>query len=216
MAQAGESPPRASHRHAADGPSAPPADLARRCGLAGIAAGALFFLGQGGELVFGDNSKPILVLVVALLAVAILAFGVAFWLLRALLQDSRSGRIGATVGLVGTGFLVAFAVQLALSAAATGQVPENFILFAIGFLLFVIAHFVVARPMRRLIGSAWWLSPVAAVTLFAALAVNEVFIWHDLALFAFEGCWIAIGILLVRGGGQATPGPVRGRTGPGA
>ena len=172
--------------------------IVHRAGLAGIVAGALFFLGQGGELVFGDDSEPIFAVLVGSLAVAILAFGVAFWSLRQLFQESKAGRLGATIGLVGTALLVAFAVQLAIAAATTGEVPENFILFAIGFLLFVIAHFVIARPMRWLIGSAWWLSPVAAVTLFAALAVNEKFIWHDLALFAFEACWIAMGLLLVR------------------
>ncbi len=174
------------------------ARVARRAGIAGAAAGALFFLGQGGELVVGDDSKPVFVILVTLLAGAILAFGVAFASLRVLLHSSRAGRIGAGIGLAGTAFLVAFAVQLAIAAATTGEVPENFILFAIGFLLFVVAHFVVARPMRHVIGSAWWLSPVAAVTLFVALAVNEVYIWHDLALFAFEACWIAMGVLLVR------------------
>jgi hypothetical protein len=184
-----------------DGPGPLPetrGGIVHRAGVAAMLAGALFFLGQGGELVFGDDSKPIFVILVSLLAVAILAFGVAFWSLRQLFQESRAGRVGATIGLVGTTFLVAFAVQLAIAAATTGEVPENFILFAIGFLLFVIAHFVIARPMRRWIGSAWWLSPVAAVTLFAALAVNEKFIWHDLALFAFEACWVAMGLLLVR------------------
>ena len=171
---------------------------ARRAGLAAVVAGALFFLGQGGELVFGDDSTPIFAVLVSFLAVAILAFGVAFWSLRQLLHESRAGRVGATIGLVGTAFLVAFAVQLAIAAATTGEVPENFILFAIGFLLFVIAHLVIARPMRRLVGSGWWLSPLAALMLFVGLAVNEIFIWHDLALFAFEACWVAIGVLLLR------------------
>lgn len=181
-------------------PPARDAGVARRAGLAGAAAGVLFFLGQGGELVVGDDSKPVFVVLVTLMAVAILAFGVAFWSLRALLHDSRAGRTGALIGLAGTAFLVAFAVQLAIAAATTGEVPENFILFAIGFLLFVVAHFVIARPMRLLIGSAWWLSPTAAVTLFVALAVNEIYIWHDLALFAFEACWVAMGLLLLRSG----------------
>jgi hypothetical protein len=182
----------------APAPASETAATARRAGLASIVAGALFFLGQGGELVFGDDSDPIFAVLVSLLAVAILAFGVAFWSLRGLFPDSRPGRVGATIGLVGTAFLVGFAVQLGIAAATTGEVPDNFILFAIGFLLFVVAHFVIARPMRRLIGSWWWLSPVAAVTLFVALAVNEIFIWHDLALFAFEACWVAMGLLLLR------------------
>ncbi|MFP5253648.1 MAG: hypothetical protein ACLGH4_07615, partial [Actinomycetes bacterium] len=92
----------------------------------------------------------------------------------------------------------AFAVHLSVAAATTGRVPDNFILFAIGFLLVFVAHLVIARPLRRLIGSAWWLSPLAAVSLLAALVINEIFIWHDLALFVFEGCWVALGVLLVK------------------
>ncbi len=36
------------------------------------------------------------------------------------------------------------------------------------------------------------------VALLAALMVNEIFIWHDLALFVFEGCWVALGLLLLK------------------
>ena len=173
-------------------------DSRRRVGIAAVLAGGLFFLGQGGELVFGDDSRGIFVLLVASLGIAILAFGVAFHGLRDLLRDSRAGRTGATIGLVGTAFLVAFAVQLAVAAATTGEVPENFILFALGFLLVFAAHLVMARPLRLLVGSRWWLSVVAAVALLLALVVNEIFIWHDLALFVFEGCWVAFGLLLIR------------------
>jgi hypothetical protein len=190
--------PQATADEGEQGTTVAHATAANRAGLAAVVAGGLFFLGQGGELVLGDDSDPVFVVLVALLAVAILAFGVAFWSLRSLLRSSRAGRVGAGIGLAGTAFLVAFAVQLAIAAATTGEVPENFILFAVGFLLFVVAHFVIARPLRHLIGSAWWLSPVAAVTLFAALAVNEIYIWHDLALFAFEACWIGMGVLLLR------------------
>lgn len=62
--------------------------VARRAGVAAVVAGVLFLLGQGGELVFGDDSKVIFVVIVSLLAVAILAFGVAFWSLRQLLRES--------------------------------------------------------------------------------------------------------------------------------
>lgn len=178
-------------------------DTRRRIGIAAVVAGSGFFLGQGGELVFGDDNRAVFVLLVAFLGVAILAFGVAFHGLRELLRGSRAGRTGATIGLVGVGLLVAFAVQLWVAAATTGQVPENFILFALGFLLVVLAHLVIARPLRMLVGSAWWLSLLAAVSLLVALAVNEIFIWHDLALFVFEGCWVAIGLVLLR---QRAPG----------
>lgn len=170
----------------------------RRMGAAAIAAGILFFLGQGGELVFGDDSRVVYAVLVILLAAAILAFAVAFWTMRRVLSTSRAGRVGALLGFGGALFLVAFAVQLGISVVDTGEVPNNFILFAIGFLLIFVAHLVVARPLRAVLGGAWWLSPVAAVTLLLALVVNEIFIWHDLALFAFEGCWVAIGWLTLR------------------
>lgn len=174
----------------------------RRMGLAAIIAGACFFLGQGGELVLGDDSRPLFAVLVALLAVAIVAFGVAFLAMRDVLRESRAGRVGATIGLVGDLFLLAFAAQLGVAAARTGQVPDNFALFAIGFLLVFAAHLVVARPLAAVVGGAWWLSLVAAVTLLAALVVNEVFIWHDLALFAFEGCWVALGVLTLQRSGE--------------
>ena len=98
----------------------------RRMGLAGIAAGVLFFLGQGGELVFGDDSRPLFAVLVTFMALAIVAFGVAFLAMRQVLGASRAGRVGATIGVVGDVFLVAFAVQLAVSAARTGEVPQNF------------------------------------------------------------------------------------------
>jgi hypothetical protein len=173
-------------------------DAARRMGLAGIVAGVTFFVGQGGELVVGDDSRPLLMLAVGFVALSIVSFGVAFLAMRSVLGHSRSGRIGATTGVVGIGFLLAFAVQLVVSAVRTGEVPQNFILFAIGFLLVFVAHLVVARPLAAVLGGAWWLSVVAAVALLAALVTNEVFIWHDLGLFVFEGCWVAVGVLAVR------------------
>jgi hypothetical protein len=75
---------------------------------------------------------------------------------------------------------------------------RTFILFALGFLLVFAAHLVVARPPAAVVGRLWWLSLVAGATLLAALVVNEIFIWHDLALFAFEACWVAIGLVAYR------------------
>ena len=172
--------------------------IARRTGGAAVAAGVLFFLGQGGELVFGDDSKALLVLFVSFLAAAIIAFGVAFWGLRTLLHASRAGRVGGMLGVVGSALLVAFSVQLMVAAAQTGEVPENFILFALGFLMILFAHLVLAFPLRRLVGGAWFLSPLAAVALAVGLFVHEKYIWHDVALFAFEACWVALGVVLLR------------------
>jgi hypothetical protein len=170
----------------------------RRMGTAAIAAGTLFFLGQGGELLFGDDSRAIYALLVALLAASIVSFGVAFWTMQSILAGSRPGRIGARLGVAGDMFLVAFAVQLGISVVSTGEVPQNFILFALGFLLIFVSHLVVARPLEVVLGRRWWLSITAALALLVGLLVNEVFIWHDLALFAFEGSWVAIGLLTLR------------------
>lgn len=176
----------------------------RTMGLAGMAAGTLFFLGQGGELVLGDDSRPLLVVLVSFMALAVVAFGVAFLAMRRLLEPSRAGRVGATTGVVGVVFLVAFAIQLAVAAVRTGEVPQNFALFAVGFLLVFVAHLIVARPLRVVLGTAWWLSPVAAVALLVALVTGEIYFWHDLGLFVFEGCWVAMGLLALRRVGDTT------------
>ena len=172
-------------------------DAQRRMGIAAIVAGIGFFLGQGGELVLGDDSRPVYAVLVVLLAVAIASFAVAFWDMGRVLT-SRAGRIGARIGLAGSVLLCAFAVQLGISVVDTGEIPENFILFGLGFLMIFAAHLVVARPLRQVIGGAWWLSLLAAAALLVALVTNEIFIWHDLGLFLFEGCWVAMGVLAVR------------------
>lgn len=182
-------------------------DAQRRMGAAAIVAGTCFFLGQGGELVFGDDTRPLLLVMVGLMVVAIAGFGVAFLAMRTVLGASRAGRVGATIGVVGVGSLLAFAVQLSIAAVRTGEVPQNFALFALGFLLVLVAHLVVARPLVAVLGRAGWLSVVAAATLLVALVANEVFIWHDLGLFAFEACWVAIGVAAIRHARVA--GPVR-------
>lgn len=174
----------------------------RTMGLAGITAGATFFLGQGGELVFGDDSRPLFAIIVVLMGVAVVSFGVAFLAMRQVLHASPAGRVGATIGVVGDVFLLGFAVQLGIAAVRTGEVPQNFALFALGFLMVFVAHLVVARPLAAVIGGAGWLSIAAGFTLLAALVTNEIFIWHDLALFAFEACWVAIGALALKRAGQ--------------
>lgn len=185
-------------------------DVRRRTGWAAVVAGALFFLGQGGELVFGDDTDLLFGVLVALLAAAIVAFLVAFIGLRTLLAESRLGRTGATVGAVGGCFLVAFAVQLAVAAVRTGEVPENFVLFGLGFLLVVVAHMLLLRPLRALVGGAHWLSAVAGVALLVALFVHERYIWHDIALFVFEASWVTLGWRLLRRS-AAHAGPHRHR-----
>jgi hypothetical protein len=70
-----------------------------------------------------------------------------------------------------------------------------------------VAHLVVARPLGRLLCAPWWISVVAGLALMAALAVNEIFIWHDLALFVFEACWVVLGLRAVRRAAEPAPLP---------
>ena len=127
----------------------------RRVGFAGVATGALLFAGQGGELLVGDDSSFTLGLFVSLGAAAIVALGLAFLGLRALLAESRAGRLAATVGAVGSLVLGVFAIQLLVTATRTGDVPDNFALFALGFLLVLLAHLALARPLRALVPRGW-------------------------------------------------------------
>jgi hypothetical protein len=165
----------------------------RRAGIAAILAGALYFAGQVGELVFGDPEW----LFVPLGAVGLIALGVAFWELRRLMV-TRLGRIGIRIALVGFLFLALFAVQLLVVLVQTGDVTESFHLFGIGFLLALVGQLLFARDLRHTVGRAWVLQLVALAGLFAALAF-ELNLIHDGGLIVFELAWIALGIALLRG-----------------
>jgi hypothetical protein len=175
----------------------------RRTGLAAIVAGALIFAGQGGELVFGSPSDLVDAVFVALWGGGVLALGLAFAGLRSLLRGSRAGQIAAWLGISGSALLAAFAAQTTIEVARTGEVPETFVLFALGFLLIFLAHVIVALPLRRLrLGAGWVLPLVALVGGLATPAVDidpagRVPSVHDLGLFLFEGAWIAFGVVLL-------------------
>ena len=126
------------------------------------------------------------------------ALAVALWGLRDLLAGSRLGRIGIRTALVGVGFLLLFAVQLAIELIRTGDIPENFVLFLIAFLLILTGQLLFARDLRPELGRAWLLPIVAVVGLVMALFLNSVGL-HDIGLFVFEGAWIALGVVLIRG-----------------
>ena len=164
----------------------------RRAGVAAIAAGALFFIGQAGELVFDEPDWPFVVPG----AVGLLAFGVVFWELRRLMV-SRLGRIGIRTALAGFALLALFVVQLLVEVIRTGEVPENFILFALGFLLILVGQMLFARDLRHTVGWAWILPWVGTAGLIVALTV-ETSVIHDPGLFVFEWAWIALGIALLR------------------
>lgn len=168
----------------------------QRAGVAAIAAGVFFFVGQAGELVFGSDSDALNALFVSFGAAGLVALLVAIWNLRELLP-TRAGRAGFWLSLVGALPLVAFAVQAVVSVARTGDVPENFILFLLGFLFLIIGQPLMAFALRRF-GSWLWAAPlVGMVGAIVAISVGVDPI-HDIGLFVFEGAWVAFGTALLR------------------
>ena len=165
----------------------------QRTGVAAILAGALLFVGQGGELVF--DTPEALWATIGLGGFVALAFAV--WGLRQLVGTTRMGRIGIRMALVGVGFLCLFVVHVAVELLRTGDVPENFILFLIGFLLVLVGQLLFARDLRPIVGRAWLLPIVAVAGLVMALFLNAVGL-HDIGLFVFEGAWVGLGIALLR------------------
>lgn len=166
----------------------------QRTGVAAILAGALIFAGQGGELVFNETAGA---LWLALGIGGFLALAVAIWGLRELVGATRAGRVGIRLAVAGVGFLCLFAVQVAVEEVRTGDLPDNFILFAIGFLLILVGQLLFARDLRPVIGRAWVFPIVAVVGLAMALFMNAIGL-HDIGLFVFEGAWVGLGVALVR------------------
>lgn len=168
-------------------------DSRRRTGIAAILAGALLFVGQGGELVFDTPES----LWAAIGIGGFVALAVAIWGLRDLVGATRMGRVGIRAALVGGAFLCLFAVHVAVELIRSGEVPGNFILFLLGFLLILIGQVLFARDLRLAVGRAWVLPIVAVVGLVLALFLNSVGL-HDIGLFVFEGAWMGLGVALLR------------------
>lgn len=166
----------------------------QRTGVAAILAGALIFAGQGGELVFNETAGA---LWLALGIGGFLALAVAIWGLRELVGATRAGRVGIRLAVGGVALLCLFAVQLAVEEVRTGDLPDNFILFAIGFLLILVGQLLFARDLGPVIGRAWVFPIVAVGGLAMALFMNAIGL-HDIGLFVFEGAWVGLGVALVR------------------
>ena len=170
----------------------------RGTGFAAVVAGLFIFAGQGGQLVFGSPSRLVDVLFVVLGGTGLIALGVAMWGLRGLVSRSRRGRVGWWFGIAGTCLLALFAVQAGVSMIGTGQVPENFVLFLVGFLLLIVGQVMFARDLRHHLGWAWILPLVAVVGLIAALTATDALgPTHDIGLFIFEAAWVALGVALL-------------------
>jgi len=166
-----------------------------RTGVAAVAAGTLYFLGHGGELAF-DEAVPEGFYVAAGVA-GFVALGVALWGLRPLVSGTRRGRNGIRVALAGVAFLVLFGIQLVVELVRTGEIPNNFVLFAIGFLFVLAGQAIVARDLRPTLGRGWVIPLVAVAGLVMALFLNSLGL-HDIGLFVFEASWVALGVALLR------------------
>ena len=72
------------------------------------------------------------------------------------------GRIGWRVSVAGVAFLGLFGVQALITVALTGDIPGNFVLFGLGFLLLFVGHVLIAHGLRhpraRVDASAHWSS----------------------------------------------------------
>jgi hypothetical protein len=177
----------------------------RRTGLAAVLAGLLFFAGQAGELIFGSPSRAVNVLWVLLAGAGLIALAIAVWGLRPLVRTNRRGRAGWWLAVAGAGLLILFAVQAAISVTRTGQVPENFVLFLLGFLLLAVGQLLFAANLRRLLGWAWLMPLVAVVGLIVALTATDALgPTHDIGLFLFEAAWVVLGVALMRYGSSTT------------
>jgi len=122
-------------------------------------------------------------------------------------RSTRVGRIGWRISVAGVVCLGLFAVQAAVTAAVTGDIPDNFVLFGLGFLLLFVGHLLMASGLRDALRRAWVLPGVGAVGVLVAITVNVDPI-HDIGLFVFEGAWVALGIAQVRGEARVILAPI--------
>jgi hypothetical protein len=177
-----------------------------RTGVAAILAGGLIFAGQGGQLVFGDDVSD--GVYAGFGAAGFVALAVALWGLRELLAGSRVGRLGTRLALAGVVFLGLFAIHVFVELIRTGDIPDNFVLFLLGFLLILVGQLLFARDLRPALGRGWVLPIVAVAGLVMALFLDAVGL-HDIGLFVFEGAWIALGVTVLRTRGASHAIPAR-------
>lgn len=168
----------------------------RRTGAAAILAGLFIFAGQAGELIFGTPSDLAQLGWVVLSAGGVVALGVALSGMRELIGTKR-GRVGVWLAIVGVFLLGLFMIQVLVEISRTGEVPGNFALFGLGFLLALIGQLLFAYDLHHHLGRGWVLPVVAAVGLVVGLAVTAD-PFHDIGLFVFEGAWVLLGAGLFR------------------
>ena len=89
-------------------------------------------------------------------------------------------------------------MQALITVALTGDIPGNFVLFGLGFLLLFVGHLLIAPGLRDSLGRAWILPLIGAAGILVAITLDVDPI-HDIGLFVFEGTWVALGLALLRG-----------------
>lgn len=130
------------------------------------------------------------------------AAGWSRWVLRCgaygrLVGSTRRGRVGVWLALAGVALLGVFIIQVLIQVIRTGEVPQNFVVFALGFLLTLVGHLLFARDLRPHLRKAWVIPLIAAAGAVIAFAI-EADPYHDIGLFVFEGAWVALGVALMR------------------
>lgn len=181
-------------------------DIARRTGVAAIAAGSLLFVS-----VFAEIAHPVQRQDGSVTQAGIFAAYIALWTLGAaalvaalrwlaqLVELPRAARVGRRISLAGAVLLLAFGAVVAVTALESGSPWEpSFVLFGLGLLLTVIGQVTLGIGLRRRehLGPAAGLLVVAAA---GALVAVLVFAdpWHDLGLATFDAAWVALGARLL-------------------
>ncbi len=171
-----------------------------RTGVAAILAGVLIFAGQAGELAFGEvpMGKPRSGSRSPASESRLLSRRSGAW---AASPARRIGRIGWRISVAGVVFLGLFNVQALVTVALTGDIPDNFVLFGLGFLLLFVGHLLIASGLRDALGRAWILPLVGAAGILVAITLDVDPLpgpsTHDIGLFVFEGAWVALGFALL-------------------
>jgi hypothetical protein len=181
--------------------------LARRTGVAGIAAGVFLSVSVAAEIVHSvERDDKVVNLPLSLVYVILYGLGavfltVALFSLRELHDAagrplSRVGRVGFRAVLGGSALQVLFAIVAAVEEAVTRESPDAaFLLFGVGFLLLIVGSVLLALGLRRagLLGSAWAFPLVAGGGgLLAIVAGPDPY--HDIGLFIFFSAWVALGL----------------------
>lgn len=180
----------------------------RRTGIAAVTAGAGFFAGQAGELVFGSPSDLVDIVFLLLVGLGFAGLALALWDLRAVVVEPVSARVGLWMAMAGAVVLLCFAVQVLVVQARTGDVPHTFLLFAVGFLLVLVGQVLFAPGLLGTeLSRAWPLPVLATLGLVVGLGL-DVDPVHDVGLLVFEGAWVGFGVVLLRG--VPSPKPVTG------